>query len=227
VTTINLLPKEEKKRDVRGLLLNVLMVIVVILFLATILITYFMFDIDNMLSTRLSEYESVNIKTKDMVNKLKVYSDFKKGVDEKSAVLEELKKNKLIWSGVLYDIGRLMPEDCYILSFEAKGSDLYTYIEDYRTGDAEQGTQVVSFTLYGQAASYMDVLKLNIELKKIENIEVVWIENISKTVVPEMDLEVITFIINTYWNLDTFTEDIEKTVKSQDEGVLDEDITEI
>ena len=224
---INLLPKEEKKRDVRSVVLNVFMVLVIILFLATILLTFFMFDIDNMLSSRLSEYESVNMKAQDQVNKLKVYSDFRKDIDEKSVVLEDLKENELLWSRILYDIGKLMPEDAYILSFTAQGSRLYTYIDDYREGEAEEGSQVLSFTINGQAASYMDVLRLTIELKKIEDIEVVWIENITRTVVPGIDLEVVSFTINTYWNLDSFTEGIDKTIKSQDEDILDEEISEI
>ena len=224
---INLLPKEEKKRDVRSIVLNVFMVLVIILFLAIILLTFFMFDIDNMLSSRLSEYESVNMKAQDQVNKLKVYSDFRKDIDEKSVVLEDLKENELLWSRILYDIGKLMPEDAYILSFTAQGSQLYAYIDDYREGEAEEGSQVLSFTINGQAASYMDVLRLTIELKKIEDIEVVWIENITRTVVSGIDLEVVSFTINTYWNLDSFTEGIDKTIKSQDEDILDEEISEI
>ncbi len=224
---INLLPKEEKKRDVRSVVLNVFTVLVVILFLATILLTFFLFDIDNLLSSRLSEYESVNIKAQDQVNKLRVYSDFKKNVDEKSVVLEDLKENELLWSRILYDIGKLMPEDAYILSFEARGSRLYTYIDNYKEGEVEEGVQVLSFAINGQGASYMDVLKLTIELKKIEDIEIVWIENITRTVVPGIDIEVVSFTINTYWNLDSVTEDIDKTIKSQDEDVLDEEISEI
>jgi len=229
VTTklINLLPKEEKKRDVRSVVLNVFMVLVIILFLVTLLLTFFLFDIDNMLSSRLSEYESVNIKVQDQVNKLKVYNDFRKDIEEKSAVLEDLKENELLWSRILYDIGKLMPEDAYILSFQAQGSKLYTYIDDYKEGEVEEGRQVLSFTINGQASSYMDVLRLTIELKKIENIEMVWIENITRTVVSGIDLEVVSFNINTYWNLDSFTEDIDKTIKSQDEDILDEEILEI
>jgi len=229
VTTklINLLPKEEKKRDVRSVVLNVFIVLVVILFLATILLTFFLFDIDNLLSSRLSEYESVNIKAQDQVNKLKVYNDFREDIEEKAAVLEDLKENELLWSRILYDIGKLMPEDAYILSFEARGSRLYTYIDNYKEGEVEEGVQVLSFAINGQGASYMDVLKLTIELKKIEDIEIVWIENITRTVVPGIDLEVVSFTINTYWNLDSFTEDIDKTIKSQDEDILDEEISEI
>ncbi len=224
---INLLPKEEKKRDVRSVVLNVFMVLVIILFLVTLLLTFFLFDIDNMLSSRLSEYESVNIKVQDQVNKLKVYNDFRKDIEEKSAVLEDLKENELLWSRILYDIGKLMPEDAYILSFQAQGSKLYTYIDDYKEGEVEEGRQVLSFTINGQASSYMDVLRLTIELKKIENIEMVWIENITRTVVSGIDLEVVSFNISTYWNLDSFTEGIDKTTKSQDEDILDEEISEI
>ena len=224
---INLLPKEEKKRDVRSIVLNVFTVLVIILLVATLLLTFFLFDIDNLLSSRLSEYEGTNIKVQDQVNKLKVYTDFSNKVDDKYDILEDLKKNELHWSKVLYDIGNIMPEDAYLISFEAQGSPLYKYIKDYREGETEEGSQVISFTIFGQAAKYTDVLKLSIELKKIENIEIVWIENISRTVVSGTDLEVVSFIINTYWDLDVFTGDIEKKINDQDEDILDEEISDI
>ena len=224
---INLLPKEEKKRYVRSTVLTVFVVLVIILFLTTILLTFFLFDIDNLLSSRLSEYEGTNIKVQDQVNKLKVYSEFRKNNDDKSDILEDLKKNELYWSRVLYDIGKLMPEDAYAVSFEARGSQLYSYIEEYKEGEVEEGRQVISFTINGQAASYMDVLKLSIELKKIENVEAVWIENITRTVVQGIDLEIVSFTINTYWKLDNFTGDIEKKTNTQDEDILDEEISDI
>ena len=224
---INLLPKEEKKRDVRSIVLNVFTVLVIILFLATLLLAFFLFDIDNLLSSRLSEYEGTNIKVQDQVNKLKVYNDFSNNVDDKYDILEDLKKNELYWSKVLYDIGNIMPEDAYLISFEAQGSQLYKYIKDYKEGEPEEGSQVLSFTIFGQAARYTDVLKLSIELKKIENIEVVWIENISRTVVSGTDLEVVSFIINTYWDLEAFTGNIEKKINVQDEDILDEEISDI
>ena len=224
---INLLPKEEKKRDVRSIVLNVFVVLVIILFLATILLTFFLFDIDNLLSSRLSEYEGTNIKVQDQVNKLKVYSEFRNNTDDKSDILEDLKKNELYWSRILYDIGKLMPEEAYAVSFEARGSELYSYIEDYKEGDVEEGRQVISFAIHGQAASYMDVLKLSIELKKIDNVETVWIENITRTVVQGIDLEIVSFSINTYWDLDNFTGDIDKKTNTQDEDLLDEEISDI
>ena len=224
---INLLPKEEKKRDVRSIVLNVFVVLVIILFLATVLLTFFLFDIDNLLSSRLSEYEGTNIKVQDQVNKLKVYSEFRRNTDDKSDILEDLKKNELYWSRLLYDIGKLMPEEAYAVSFEARGSELYSYIEDYKEGDVEEGRQVISFAINGQAASYMDVLKLSIELKKIDNVETVWIENITRTVVQGIDLEIVSFSINTYWDLDNFTGDIDKKTNTQDEDLLDEEISDI
>lgn len=224
---INLLPKEEKKRDVRSIVLNVFVVLVIILFVATILLTFFLFDIDNLLSSRLSEYEGTNIKVQDQVNKLKVYSEFRKNIDNKSDILEDLKKNELYWSRVLYDIGKLMPEEAYAVSFETRGAELYSYIEDYKKGEVEEGRQVISFTIHGQANSYMDVLKLSIELKKIDNIENVWVENITRTVVQGMDLEIVSFSINTYWDLDNFTGDIDGKTNTQDEDILDEEISGI
>jgi len=229
VTTklINLLPKEEKKRDVRSIVLNVFMVLVIILFVATILLTFFLFDIDSLLSSRLSEYEGTNIKVQDQVNKLKVYSEFRRNTDDKSGILEDLKKNELHWSNVLYDIGKIMPEDAYVESFETQGSQLYKYIEAYKEGETKEGQKVISFIIHGQAASYMDVLKLSIELKKIDNIETVWIENITRAVIQGIDLEIVSFTINTYWDLDNFTGGIDKKTNTQDEDILDEEISDI
>ncbi len=224
---INLLPKEEKKRDIRSIVINVFMVLVLILFLATILLTFFLFDIDNLLSSRLSDYEGTNIKVQDQVNKLKVYNDFKNNVDKKSDVLVNLKENELHWSRALYEIGKIMPEDAYLISFEAQGSQVYKYIEEFKEGESEEGKEVISFNVYGQAADYMDVLKLSIELKKIDNIKIVWIESITRTVIPVIDLEVVSFSINTYWDLDYFIEGIEGRDDSQDEGILDEEISDI
>jgi len=224
---INLLPKEEKKRDLRSIVLNVFVVLIIVLFLATIILTFFFFDIDNLLSSRLSEYEGTNMKVQDQVNKLRVYSEFKNNTDDKSDILEDLKKNELYWSRILYDIGKLMPKDAYAVSFEARGSQLYNYIEEYKEGEVEEGRQVISFAIQGQAATYMDVLKLSIELKKIDNIKTVWIENITRTVVQGIDLEIVSFSINTYWDLDSFTGDIDKKTNTQDEDILDEEISEI
>ncbi len=224
---INLLPKEEKKRDIRSIVINVFMVLVLILFLATILLTFFLFDIDNLLSSRLSDYEGTNIKVQDQVNKLKVYNDFKNNVDKKSDVLVNLKENELQWSRALYEIGKIMPEDAYLISFEAQGSQLYKYIEEFKEGESEEGKEVISFNVFGQAADYMDVLKLSIELKKIDNIKIVWIESITRTVIPVIDLEVVSFSINTYWDLDYFIEGIVGRDDSQDEGILDEEISDI
>ena len=224
---INLLPKEEKKRDLRSIVLNVFVVLIIVLFLATIILTFFFFDIDNLLSSRLSEYEGTNMKVQDQVNKLRVYSEFKNNTDDKSDILEDLKKNELYWSRILYDIGKLMPKDAYAVSFEARGSQLYNYIEEFKEGEVEEGRQVISFAIQGQAATYMDVLKLSIELKKIDNIKTVWIENITRTVVQGIDLEIVSFSINTYWDLDSFTGDIDKKTNTQDEDILDEEISEI
>ena len=114
---INLLPKEEKKRDVRSVVLNVFMVLVIILLLAVVLLSVFIFDIDTSLSTRLNEYENVNIKLQDQVNKLKVYSDFKSQVNDKRDIIEDLKKDTIIWSNIIYDIGSFLPEKVSITLF--------------------------------------------------------------------------------------------------------------
>jgi hypothetical protein len=225
--TINLLPKEEKKRDVKGIVLNIFMVLVILLFISIILISVFIFEIDSVLTSRLSDYESVNAKIQDQVNKLKVYNDFNNKVSNKKELIEDLKKNELVWSKIIYDIGRFMPEGAYIKTFDARGSQLYSYLEEYREGEASEGKNIIAFSITGDAGEYTDILKLVIELKKIENINTVWIQSMVKNTVTENNIEVINFTINTFWETEPFIEDIEKINKSEDEDTLETEIEEI
>jgi hypothetical protein len=199
------------------------MVLVIILLLAVVLLSVFIFDIDNSLSARLSEYENVNIKLQDQVSKLKVYNDFKSQVINKKDIIEDLKGDAIIWSNIIYDLGSFIPEKVSIDVFDAQGSGLYRYIEEYREGEAEEGQKIVAFSITGEALEYTDVLRLVIELKKIENIELVWIQNINNVAIPEIDDEIISYTIDAYWNLDPFIETVDK--KSGDNGV-EEDVLE-
>lgn len=225
--TINLLPKEEKKRDVKSAVLNIFMVIMIILFIAVILLSVFIFDIDNTLSSRLSEYESVNIKIQDQVNKLEAYNDFNNDVEEKHEIIESLNEDKVLWSKIIYDIGKFIPEGAYIKTFTTYGSQLYSFLEEYKEGEAEEGTQIISFSINGDALKYTNVLKLVIELKKIENMEQVWIQNITNIHVPELNTEVINFTINTFWNIEAFIENIEQEDEPVDENTLDNELEEL
>jgi len=224
---INLLPKEEKKRDVRSVVLNVFMVLVIILLIAVVLISVFIFDIDNTLSVKLGEYENVNIKLQDQVNKLKVYNNFNSQVNEKKEIINDLKRDAIIWSNVIYDIGKFIPEGANIDVFEAQGNELYKYIDEYLEGEAEEGKNVVAFTINGEAAEYKDVLRLVIELKKIENIELVWIQNISKISIPELESEIIRYTINAYWDLEHFIINEDKPEKQPDDDVLDSELEQL
>ncbi|MCD4670197.1 MAG: hypothetical protein K8S14_07110 [Actinomycetia bacterium] len=223
--TINLLPKEEKKRDVKSVVLNIFVVLVILLFLAAVLVSLLIFDIDNTLSSRLSEYEGINMKIQDQVNKLKVYSGFNDEVDKKKTLIKDLQKNEIIWSKILYDIGRLVPEGVYLKIFDGQGKLLYSFLEEYKDGEVSKvGKQIISFSINGDALEYKDVLKLAIELKKIDGIERVWIQNIVNTPIPEIDKEVINFTIDTFWDIEPFTEDVKQEEKTDDEDVLDSEL---
>jgi hypothetical protein len=225
---INLLPKEEKKRDIRGVVLNIFMVLAIILLVVVILLSVFIFDIDNVLSARLAEYQNVNIKLQDQVRKLKVYDDFSAQITEKRNLIEEFKKDEVLWSKIIYDLGRSMPEDASLDTFNAQGSSLYSYLDDYREGEAEEGKQVISFSITGEAREYTDVLRLVIELNKIDNLDLVWMQSINNITNPATDGKIISFIINTYWDLDYF---IEKTgaapEESSEEDVLDSELEDL
>ncbi len=225
--TINLLPKEEKKRDVKSIVLNIFMVLVILMFVSIILLSVFIFEIDNVLTSRLSDYEGANAKIQDQVNKLRVYNDFSNKVSDKKELINDLKKNDLVWSNIIYDIGRLMPEGAYIKTFDARGSQLHSYLEKYREGDASEGTNIIAFSLTGDASDYTDILKLVIELKKIENINTVWIQSMVENTIAENNIELINFTINNFWETGPFIEDIEKVNKSEEEDTLESEIEEI
>lgn len=226
--TINLLPKEEKKRDIRSVVLNIFMVLAIILLVSVVLLSVFIFDIDNILSARLSQYRDVNIKLQDQVSKLKVYNDFSSQVAEKSNIAGEIKKDEVLWSKVIYDLGRYIPDGASLDTFNAQGSSLYSYIEDYREGEAEEGMQVIAFSVSGEAREYTDILRFMIELDKIDNIELVWIQGINNMNLPETDSRVLTYVINAYWDLEYFLEEIEaEPAADQDEDVLDSELEEL
>lgn len=227
IRTINLLPKEEKKRDLKSIVYNIFMIIMIILLIAVVILSIFIFDIDRILSSRLSEYENVNIKTQDQANKLKVYSDFSNEVEDKQEIINALKKDEIIWSKIIYDIGKFMPEGAYIKTFTAQGVLLYKFLDSYKKGEAEEGEKVISFSINGDALEYTDVLKLMIELKKIENIEQVWIKNITNINASKTNSDVINFTIDTFWNIEHLIEDIEQEDSTPDEGILDTEIEEI
>jgi len=226
--SINLLPKEEKKRDIRSVVLNVFMALVIILLLAVILLSVFIFDIDNVLSARLSQYQNVNIKLQDQVSKLKVYNDFSSRVAEKRNLIDEFEKDEILWSKIIYDIGRSMPEGASLDTFNAQGSSLYAYLNDYGKGETEEGRQVISFSLTGEAREYTDVLRLVIELNKIDNLDLVWIQSINNITNPVIDSEIIGYVIITYWDVDYFIEKSGSTPeKSSNEDVLDSELEEL
>jgi len=226
--TINLLPQEEKKRDVKSIALNIFIVLVIMLFITVVLFSLLIFDVDNRLSSRLSEYEGVNMKIQDQVNKLKVYRGFNDEVEGKKVLIKDLQKNEIIWSKILYDIGRLIPEGVYLKIFDGQGKLLYAFLEEYESGKAsEVGKQIISFSINGDALEYKDVLKFAIELKKIDGIERVWIQNIVNTTIPEMDKEVINFTINTFWDIGPFIEDVTQKEKTDDENILDSELGEL
>ena len=84
-----------------------------------------------------------------------------------------------------------------------------------------------SFSLTGDAAEYRDVLRLVIELKKIENIENVWIQNITNIENIDTESIIIRYTINAYWNMDPFLEGIEKKSETQEEDILDSELDQL
>ncbi len=228
IKNINLLPKEEKVRDVKGIIFNWLIVLAGIILIGTGLLTVLLFDIDKTLTSELAQYESINMTSKNYALKLRIYEEFESRVAYKSSLIEAIEKDEILWSKILYDIGKLIPEGAHISSFEGKGSELYAYLKEIQKGESKEGEKKISFVLRGESSDYIEILKLIIELKKINSVSDVWIKSINEIEIADYSIDASSFIINTYWNLDPFLENIQTNiVEDPEEGILDSEIEEI
>src|SRR4030042_6616421 len=126
--TLNLLPKEEKVRDVKGILLNAGLVLFTIILVILILFSVFLFDMSNYLNPKLNNYKNVNMQLYNYITKLKVYDDFKEKVKTKSEIIGTLQKEELLWSVVLNDFGERIPKNAYVDYIEESSGPFYEFI---------------------------------------------------------------------------------------------------
>src|SRR4030042_860691 len=135
--TLNLLPKEEKVRDVKGILLNAGLVLFTIILVILILFSVFLFDMSNYLGPKLNNYKNVNMQLYNYITKLNVYDDFKGKVKTKSEIIGALQKEELLWSEVLNDFGERIPKNAYVDYIEGSSGPFYEFIsqagEDQRS----------------------------------------------------------------------------------------------
>jgi len=224
--TINLLPKEEKVVDIKSIILNVILILLIITFTITILASVFLNDLKINLSGELGDYETVNMKLQNDVNKLEIYNQFEEKVTVKSELVDYLQKDEILWSEIIRKLGEIIPENVYLIYFDGNSKDFYDFFNKVSKGEEieEEEKEIESFSIGGYAAGQTDVSKFVIEIKDIPVIsDEVWIKNIIKAYVSEDDINAVSYTIDTFWDIEPYLEDIEKTDHAKDENVPEED----
>ncbi|MDD5622076.1 MAG: hypothetical protein PHQ09_02795 [Actinomycetota bacterium] len=204
--TINLLPKEEKIRDVKGVILNAALVLFTIILIALVIFTIFLFDVSNYLAPKLDEYKMVNMQLYNYIIKLNAYNEFKEKVKTREEKIGSLQKEELLWSEVLNDFGERIPKNAYVNYIEGSSGPFYNFISE--TGGEDQGNlkKILFFTVGGYAADYTDITKLFVEIRNMSGIGEVWINNISKNYIEESGIEVLSFNISAYLDMSPYLE---------------------
>lgn len=217
--TINLLPKEEKVRDVKSIIFNVILVLLITVFVVLVVFSAFLFNINNYLTPRLDDYRMVNIQLNNYVTKLKTYNEFKEKVDDKAKLIDSLQKEEILWSDVLVDFGEKIPDNAYINYIEGSSEPFYEFISTplEETKDQAKVKKILFFTIAGYAAEYTDITKLIIEIRNMPNIGEVWINNISKSYITISGVEALSFNISAYLDIEPYLEEMKAEGQTQTE----------
>jgi len=222
--TINLLPKEEKIRDVRGIIFSTILVLFVVMFAVLIIFSIILFDTNNNLTPKLDDYKRINMQLHDYVTKLEAYEQFKENVNAKAELADSLQKEEILWSDFLYDFGKKTPDNTYVNYIEASSEPFYEFISEAAKEKPEEIPKVLFFKTTGYAVDYTDVTKLIIEIKNMPNIGEVWINNISKNYITESNIEVLFFDISAYMDIGPYLEDLKVEVETQTEETGEEEV---
>ena len=201
--TINLLPKEVRVKDIRSILLNAISILSIIVIIILVFISVFLFAINRNLVPRLNDYENINMKINNYITKLEAYEQFKNKVNAKSEFINLLQKDEILWSDILYDFGEKIPDNAYIESISGDSGTFYGFIAKSPQEKQETG-KILCFSINGYAVNYIDIIKLQIEIKDIPNIGEVLIDNISESQVAGIDAS--SFTISAYYDIEPYLE---------------------
>lgn len=224
--TINLLPKEEKIKDVKSIMLSVVLVILVIILIAAGGFSFVLYNVSSILTPELENYERVNMQLNNYINKLEVYNKFREKVEKKGEVVEYLKKEELLWSDLLYDFSSKIPENSYIRYIEGN-ERFYYFIEELEKGEAQDIGKILFFTISGSALDYTDITRLMVQIRNMEKIGDVILNNVSKDYVTENNIEVLSFNISAYLDTGPYIEKYgvkKKTGTEEDEDSIDREL---
>ncbi len=223
--TINLLPKEEKIRDIKGIVFNVILALLVIVLVVLIVLSVFLFNINNYLTPKLDDYRRVNMQINNYVTKLETYNEFKKKVNAKAELIDSLQKEEILWSEVLIDFGERIPGDAYVNYIEGSSEPFYKFISTTleENNDQAEIKKILFFTIGGYAADYTDITKLIVEIRNMPDIGEVWINNISKSYITEPNIEALSFNISAYLDIEPYLEEMKAEKGTQTEKTSEED----
>ncbi len=226
--TINLLPKEEKVRDVKGIILNAILIILIILLIISGGFSLILFNVNNYLTPRLDNYNRINMQINNYINKLEAYNQFKQKVEEKTELVEYLQGYEILWSDILFDFGGRIPENAYVNYIDGDSEEFYKFISEAKNKEPEEIKKILFFTVVGYALDYTDVTKLLVQIRNMKNVGEVWINNISKNYVTESNIEVLSFNISAYYDLEPYLENLKTSEKTQaepaEEDSLDQEL---
>jgi hypothetical protein len=225
--TINLLPKEEKVRDIKSIMLGAAIVIMAILLAVVSVFSIIVYNINSGLTPELEDHERANMQINNYIRKLEVYNDFKEKVKEKGKAVEYLQELEISWSDVLADFSKNMPEGIYLTLMEVDSEEFYKFISKAREdGLGEEIKDIKYLIITGYALNYTDITKL---LVKIDNMEYTFdavINSIHKDYITDSNIEVLSFTISANIDIEPYIEKFDlkkgKEAPSQEEELGEE-----
>jgi len=215
--TINLLPKEEKITDVKSIILNIILVVVVIILISMIGFAAILFKVNDYLTPQLYNYQRANTQINNYITRLEAYEQFKKKVDESKKVIDYLQKEKVLWSDVLYDFGQEMPRNTYITYIDGDVEEYYNLVYEKENIDPDKIDKVKFFNITGYALEHTDISKLVVHILNMDNVGDVLINNISKDYVTDSNIEVLSFNISVYMDVEEFLDELREKQKQIEE----------
>lgn len=224
--TINLLPKEEKITDIKSILLNTILIILIIILVVMGILSVVLFNVNDYLIVQLDNYTRVNMRISNDITKLEEYNNFKEKVKENEKLIDYLQEEEVIWSDVLYDFSQKMPRNTYVTYIEGDSKEYYNLIYESEKVDPDKVDKVLYFNIGGYALEYADVTKLIVHIGNMDNVGEVLINNISKNYVTDSNIEVLSFNISAYMDIEPFLEELRKKQKEEQVEEIEQETLE-
>ncbi len=225
--TINLLPKEVRVKDIKGIIFNVVLILLAVVALIMVAFSIILYDVSNYIVPRLDDYRKVNMQMGNYITKLETYEKFRDKVNNKSELVNSLQENEIFWSDILNDLGEKIPDNAYINYIDGDSKNLYEFIEKSPEEKEKDIKKVAYFSIGGYAVDYNDVSKFAIGIKNIPNMGEVLINNISRDQITESGMDVVSFTISTFYNLEPYLQGIGNGTAVQLEEGGEEDLLDM